>query len=182
MKDASDDDEDVEAPQDAEEKAKSAARQQARREREAKIREMMDKDEGSCSLPLHRTILTKPVDESMEDPEKAAGEEQEADTSMPIDAPAAKAEEEKPTVTVSGGRRRGRRKMTIKKTTRDDDGFIGTISRILTLSGADLQLQLQRKSLDGKASRKKSRLLRLRSLSLRRSLQVLKGKKGAKSL
>ena len=52
------------------------------------------------------------------------------DHSMPIDAPersTAPAPEE-PTVTVSNGRRRGKRKVMKKKTMKDSEGYLGELS------------------------------------------------------
>ena len=54
-------------------------------------------------------------------------EEGQADTSTPIDAPERESEEEKPTMTVSGGRRRGRRKVMKKKTMKDAEGYLGNL-------------------------------------------------------
>ena len=48
---------------------------------------------------------------------------------MPIDAPKEELEE-KPTVTVSGGRRRGRRKVNKKKTMKDAEGYLGELYRL----------------------------------------------------
>ena len=60
-------------------------------------------------------------------PEKMEEEQGEVDASTPIDAPKNESEEEMPSMTVSGGRRRGRRKVMKKKTMKDAEGYLGIL-------------------------------------------------------
>lgn len=59
-------------------------------------------------------------------PSAAEDVEEEADESMPINRAEVSAEQdEQPILTVSGGRRRGRRKVMRKRTTKDAEGYLG---------------------------------------------------------
>jgi DNA polymerase delta subunit 3 len=84
----------------------------ARAEREARLkrlRDMMDDDDE---------------DEPMADVPTV---EQAVDDGSPIDVTPVAVEEPKESVTVSGGRRRGRRRVMKKKTIEDEEGYLGTL-------------------------------------------------------
>lgn len=98
---------------------KTEAAKQARKDREEKLRAMMDEDEDEEMADADPPVRPEPVEE-ME-------QEAEVDDSGALDAqPNSKGEEEKEDVEVEGGRRRGRRKVMKKKTTKDEDGFLVT--------------------------------------------------------
>ncbi|OJD35557.1 dna polymerase subunit cdc27 [Diplodia corticola] len=91
------------------------AMKKARAEREArdrKLRDMMDEDD----------------DETMQDAPTAALEEPEESEEQSVDAPAQSEPEpeKKEEITVSNGRRRGRRRVAKKRTYKDDDGYFVT--------------------------------------------------------
>ncbi|KAB2573692.1 DNA polymerase subunit Cdc27 [Lasiodiplodia theobromae] len=99
-----------------EENAEAMKKARAEREaREKKLRDMMDEDDD---------------DAIMQDAPAAASEELEEPEKLDADAPApAKPEpepEKKDEVTVSNGRRRGRRRVMKKKTYKDDEGYFVT--------------------------------------------------------
>jgi DNA polymerase delta subunit 3 len=84
--------------------AKVEAARAERAERQKRLRDMMDDDdEPMADVPS--------VDEAVDD-------------GSPIDS---KVEDEEPkeTVTVTGGRRRGRRRVMKKKTMKDEEGYLG---------------------------------------------------------
>lgn len=54
---------------------------------------------------------------------EGTGEEEPSQTSEPIATPKERSPE--PAVTVTGGRRRGRRKIMKKKTIKDEEGYLG---------------------------------------------------------
>jgi len=102
------DDEDVVMVEETEEnKQKAEAARKARIERELKLREMMedDDDEPMADAPT--------VDEAVEE-------------GSPIDKKP-KEPEKQEIVTVEGGRRRGRRRVTKKRTMKDDEGYLGKL-------------------------------------------------------
>jgi DNA polymerase delta subunit 3 len=102
----SDDEPDDEPAEEAAEQA-NILEGKLKKERKAELEAMMDAE-----------------DEEMEDVTTPVAESQDAES------PAAKAEVQKPeepkeTVTVENGRRRGRRRVTKKKTVKDEEGYLG---------------------------------------------------------
>jgi DNA polymerase delta subunit 3 len=115
MKEMSEDeDEDfVMVEEDKVDEAKVEAARAERAERQKRLRDMMDDDDDDDD------------DESMAD---VPAVEEAVDEGSPIDKKP-EAEELEETVTVSGGRRRGRRRVMKKKTMKDEEGYMGkTIS------------------------------------------------------
>lgn len=109
MKDVSEDEyEEDYTPEVEISKEKSDAARKARAEREEKLRQMMEDD-----------------DVSMDD---APAETEEEPTSTPLDKQPQPQEISEPeaAVTVTGGRRRGRRRVTKKKTVKDEEGYLVT--------------------------------------------------------
>jgi len=94
-------------------KEKSDAARKARAEREEKLRQMMEDDNSIAA-----------DDVSMDD---APVETEEEPTSAPLDKQPQSREMDEPeaAVTVTGGRRRGRRRVTKKKTVKDEEGYLG---------------------------------------------------------
>jgi DNA polymerase delta subunit 3 len=85
----------------------SVGDRKSRKEREAKLRAMMEEDDDD-----------KPAPAPKPDPEE---EEEE----QPIVEEAKSKEEPEPQTTVSGGRRRGKKRVMKKKTIKDDEGYLG---------------------------------------------------------
>ena len=128
-------------------KVTSSAKQEARSAREEKLRQMMedssaDEAEGSNPLPSFLCILYQnisvsqyrriyfkliaalhPADAMDLDP----NEEPPPEEPVPAQPGVKETAEEVPTVTISGGRRRGRRKVMKKKMIKDEDGYLGTL-------------------------------------------------------
>jgi DNA polymerase delta subunit 3 len=104
---------------DEEEVAKEAARvdeaRRLRKEKEEKLRKMMDDEDED------EEMADAGVDTPVPDEAEAEGEGGNA-----LDQP--KEAERKEEVTVSDGRRRGRRKVTKKQTYQDEDGYLGKSS------------------------------------------------------
>jgi DNA polymerase delta subunit 3 len=100
-----DGEDDAEVPQP---KPREIAGRKSKREREEELRRMMDED-----------------DEEEEEPEKAPTPEEE-----PIEEPAPEPEKEEPSevVTISNGRRRGKRRIMRKKQVMDEQGYLGTFN------------------------------------------------------
>ncbi|OCK83591.1 hypothetical protein K432DRAFT_379368 [Lepidopterella palustris CBS 459.81] len=112
MKDVSEDEyEEDYTPEVEISKEKNDAARKARAEREEKLRKMMDDDDDddddNDDVPMDDApIAEEPKDAPIErQPQKAA---------------------ESASVTVSGGRRRGKRRVTKKKTVRDEEGYLVT--------------------------------------------------------
>ena len=90
-------------------------------ERTEELRKMMD-ESGIAILDMHyihRSVLRMSTDEEMED----TAEEEPSQNSETIPTP--KEPSPEPVVTVTGGRRRGRRKTMKKKTIKDEEGYLG---------------------------------------------------------
>jgi len=87
----------------------SAGDRNSRKEREAKLRAMMEEEDEDedVSVP-NPEPEPEEVDETVLENEKSK-------------------EEPEPAVTVSGGRRRGKRRVMRKKTIKDDEGYLVTI-------------------------------------------------------
>jgi DNA polymerase delta subunit 3 len=104
-----------EAPSDLDEEMlkaeaeKSEQARKARKEREEKLRQMMDADDDDTEMQD-----TEEVDEAAPEP---------VDESSALDKP--KEPERKEEVTVTNGRRKGRRKVMKKRTYKDEDGYLG---------------------------------------------------------
>ncbi|KAF2164911.1 hypothetical protein M409DRAFT_67614 [Zasmidium cellare ATCC 36951] len=81
----------------------------SKKEREAELQAMMDQE-----------------DEPMEDADSPAADEEKHDEGAIDNADSQPKEEPKETVTVENGRRRGRRRVTKKKTVKDEDGYLVT--------------------------------------------------------
>ncbi|GKZ19435.1 hypothetical protein AbraIFM66951_011045 [Aspergillus brasiliensis] len=107
--DASDGDEEPEELFRDSGKSASAGTRESRKEREERLRKMMEDDDE---------------DEDEEMPDAAPSPEE----SKPIDEPPPpKQAELKEEVTIKGGRRRGRRQVMKKKTVKDDEGYLVTV-------------------------------------------------------
>lgn len=89
----------------------SAGDRKSRKEREAKLRAMMEEDDDEESHPAP-------------EPEPELELEEEEETILENEKPK---EEPEPVTTVSGGRRRGKRRVMRKKTVKDDEGYLVTI-------------------------------------------------------
>lgn len=137
--DEDDDDSDDFAPiQNTKPIQEQAAARKARLEREAKLRKMMDEDEdgdedGDVKMTDSGGVSHASPDEEIEEPEI---DEQPKD---PIPEP-------KESVTVSDGRRRGRRKVTKKKTTQDADGYLVTTEQTMWESFSEEEPQPVKKN------------------------------------
>lgn len=88
-------------------KEESAGDRKSRKAREAQLKAMMEEDDDE-----------EPVPTPEPEPEPEAEEE-----AAPVKPEAEKSPE--PQSTVSGGRRRGKRRVTRKRTTRDEEGYLG---------------------------------------------------------
>jgi DNA polymerase delta subunit 3 len=64
--------------------------------------------------------------------EAPAAEDTPVEVSQPEMTDAPEPDDEKPTVTVSNGRRRGRRRVMKKKTVKDEEGYLGMSIRSKT--------------------------------------------------
>ncbi|KAI9724120.1 MAG: hypothetical protein M1812_000839 [Candelaria pacifica] len=109
MKDASEDEQEEDDTPEISSKEREAERQ-SKLERQQRLKKMMDDDDDD--EPMQDVAAGSTVDEGVTEDGKLA-ESQEV-----------KAEE--PTVTVSGGRRRGKRRVMKKKTVKDDEGYLVT--------------------------------------------------------
>lgn len=79
----------------------------SKQDREAELKAMMDVSDGEMDIDETEELEPEP---------------------QPEEAPvAAEVEPQKDTVTVEGGRRRGRRKVTKKRTVRDEEGYLGKL-------------------------------------------------------
>ncbi|KAK7527058.1 DNA polymerase subunit Cdc27 [Phyllosticta citriasiana] len=85
----------------------------------AKAEADLEKEQRDKAL---RDMMDEPDDEEMEDAPASAEEEPE---DVPIDKPKLE-EKQEDTVTVTGGRRRGKRRVMKKKTVKDEEGFLVT--------------------------------------------------------
>ncbi|KAF2861731.1 hypothetical protein K470DRAFT_281314 [Piedraia hortae CBS 480.64] len=100
-------------------------------------------------------------DEEMEDVGDDEGAIDKAESAMEGDkdkaepAKAEPAKEEKETMTVENGRRRGRRRVTKKKTVKDEDGYLGTFVAVSQEGLADTKQSLRKKRFGAKAAPKK---------------------------
>jgi len=74
-------------------------------------------------------VIDVVIDEEMQD--TAEQNAQTSQESQPVDVTISqKASSPEPSVITPGGRRRGRRKVTKKKTIKDDEGYLGTCSHM----------------------------------------------------
>lgn len=87
----------------------STGDRKSRKEREAKLRAMMDEDDEEETPPAPQ-----------EEPEPMEEEETILEQEKPKEEP-------EPAPTVSGGRRRGKRRVMRKKTVKDDEGYLGKL-------------------------------------------------------
>ena len=97
-------------------KEEREARAKAKQEREEQLRKMMDdEDEDMTDAPDAEAPAEVPV------------EDEETKESRPIDGPSSRdnATGKESSVTVTAGRRRGRRRVMKKKTMKDEDGYLG---------------------------------------------------------
>ncbi|KUL83600.1 hypothetical protein ZTR_11288 [Talaromyces verruculosus] len=112
MFDDDDDAEDAEAVDlfsDSKE-SKAISNRESRKEREAKLKQMMDDDDDEDMPDATETPIESAAEESQQtEPQKEPEPEPEE------------------TVTVQGGRRRGKRKIMKKKTVKDDEGYLVTV-------------------------------------------------------
>ena len=118
MKDASEGEQEAEFP---ETDNQNTIKGKTQSERKEQLRKMMD-ESGIAILAMHyiyRYVLRMSTDEEME----GTGEAEPSQTSEPIPTP--KEPSPEPSVTVTGGRRRGRRKIMKKKTIKDEEGYLG---------------------------------------------------------
>lgn len=119
MKDASEGEQEAEFP---ETNNQNTIRGKTQSERTEQLRKMMD-ESGIAILVMHYIytyVLRICADEEMEGNE----EEEPSQNSEPIATPK-EASPEPAVTTVSGGRRRGRRKVMKRKTTKDEEGYLG---------------------------------------------------------
>ena len=93
-------------------KEESTGDRKARKEREAKLRAMMEEDEDEDDE-------ARPAPEPEPEPE-----EEEEEMILEHEKPK---EEPEPMATVSGGRRRGKRRVMRKRTVKDDKGYLGEL-------------------------------------------------------
>ena len=131
MKDASDSD-DVEESFVGTNRASPGARN-GRKEREDKIRQMMEDDEDEdgkndvcCDMTITFNLsLDENAGKGLEDEDMDASQD-----SATIDKQELKKEQspEPPLPVVSDGRRRGRRKVMKKKTIKDEEGYLGRMT------------------------------------------------------
>ncbi|KAI4131579.1 MAG: hypothetical protein LQ347_002916 [Umbilicaria vellea] len=128
MQDASEDEQEADFIDNTAAAAKSNRKSKA--EREEQLRNMMEQEgmylfQSSNSSP----DANPPPDEPMPFPDDPPDS---ADNSEPIDALAlADSQPSETTVNISDGRRRGRRKVMKKKTTKDEEGYLGTFPKII---------------------------------------------------
>ena len=118
MKDTSEDEQEAEFIEPSNQKTVKGKTQSERTE---ELRKMMD-ESGIAILDIHyisRSVLRMSTDEEMED----TAEEEPSQNSETIPTP--KEPSPEPAVTVTGGRRRGRRKIMKKKTIKDEEGYLG---------------------------------------------------------
>jgi DNA polymerase delta subunit 3 len=103
----------------------------SKKEREDELRRMMDMEGKNHSISVHvftqRLTHCRPDEPMVDAPTKTATEEAAEDAE---DEPDSKAEaqtrpEPEETITVSDGRRRGRRRVMKKKTVKDEEGYLG---------------------------------------------------------
>jgi len=95
----------------------------ARKEREDKLRAMMDDDGDEAMSDANPTARPEPADEMDQEAEVEA----DVDDGAALDArPKATDDDKREEAHVEGGRRRGKRKVMKKKTTKDEDGFLVT--------------------------------------------------------
>ena len=108
-------------------KEEREAKARVKQEREEQLRKMMDEeDEDMADAPSAEASV--PDDDLQQ--------------SNAIDRPASRnnAAEKEPTVTVTGGRRRGRRRVMKKKTMKDEDGYLGASYSYLHLQDFTLTI------------------------------------------
>jgi DNA polymerase delta subunit 3 len=120
MKDVFDEDnEDEEQQPTVEDAEKVAASRKARKDREARLRQMMDDDD--------EPMADAPPEGTDPDAEVVVEPEETDDTAaLDIKPKPEGLEQEKEILTVSGGRRRGRRRVTKKVTVKDEEGYLVT--------------------------------------------------------
>lgn len=100
------------------------ANRESRKEREEKLKQMMENDDGDGMYFV--TIASPPrlngvLDEEMPDADE---EEPPREPTPPVEAPP-KPAELKEEATVQGGRRRGKRQVIKKRTVKDEEGYLG---------------------------------------------------------
>lgn len=123
MKDVSDEEEETPkakpraraAPKKETVKKETAVEKKKREEREKKLRDMMDESDEEPVKSKSTTPADAAQDDDEDEPEKVASPKEEK-------------AEPKEYVEISGGRRRGKRRVMKKKTMRDEEGYLGTLS------------------------------------------------------
>ncbi|KAI9756049.1 MAG: hypothetical protein M4579_004019 [Chaenotheca gracillima] len=116
----------------------------------AMLKSKSDRDNGKQSKSQREEQLKQMMeqeDEPMED-EPSQPAEDSQDSANPIDAPMETEPEtsQQPTVAISGGRRRGRRKVTKKKTVKDEEGYLVTRDEPTWESFSESETELPRKA------------------------------------
>ena len=123
MKDSSEGEQEAEF---TETNKQNAIKSESQSERTEKLLKMMD-ESGIAIIDVRqscRYVLSVSADDEME-----ATREDLSQNSEPILTP--KEASPEPAVTVSGGRRRGRRKVMKKKTIKDEEGYLGLYPLIM---------------------------------------------------
>ena len=125
MKEASED----EQPEDFAFKANTTRpSSKSRSQREEELRKMMEEDDGESALPHVCVPQLTFTDEDEEDDIDMKDPSDEPPKPEPkAEPPKAASPEPQTKVTVSGGRRRGRRRVMKKKTVKDAEGYLGEL-------------------------------------------------------
>lgn len=129
MKDMSEDEQDDETSL-APRKTEEGEATESRKDREERLRQMMEIEEDGRFGRLRRLRrLADRFEEEMTEPHPA-----EADESQDLEPPPPAQPEKEPTpeqtVTVTDGRRRGRRRVIKKKTIKDEEGYLGKLCQL----------------------------------------------------
>lgn len=124
MKDVSDDDAEVDAGEDATKPDMSSTKlKQQRQTREERLRAMMEDEDDSHMSNAEDDVEPEPEDEPDVEPEPV----NEPALEQAAAAETIKEEEQQPSVTVSGGRRRGKRRVMKKVTMKDEEGYLSKL-------------------------------------------------------
>lgn len=124
MKDVSDDDAEVDAGEDATKPDMSSTKlKQQRQTREERLRAMMEDEDDSHMSNAEDDVEPEPEDEPDVEPEPV----NEPALEQAAAAETVKEEEQQPSVTVSGGRRRGKRRVMKKVTMKDEEGYLSKL-------------------------------------------------------
>lgn len=118
-------------PKRKDEKEETGETRNMRKEREEKLRKMMeesDDDESAQDSKEASPAVVEDRDVEMED-----GPEEEEDVEPKKAIKNEPVEESEPTITVSNGRRRGKRRVMKKKTVQDEEGYLGMLICLLNV-------------------------------------------------